>query len=206
MKVCVWGMRGESNSSRPILAHLARCKRPGYLQGSVWMAMVWQIAGNLLLSGLLVSATFRLPRSLRWWALAFLVGILARVPVLAPWLAMVLLGQNLIHRRTDELRMIIPLAAVLGFLALSSLGHLLLGILSLLFVFLTERPLASKGAALLGFGISFFVSWMVLGQSLTDLAHWLSVALPVLAHTSSLLRLTDTAYRSCRGWALRRWP
>jgi hypothetical protein len=34
---------------------------------------------------------------------------------------------------------------------------------------------------------------MVLGQSLSDLAHWLSVALPVLAHTSSLLRLNDTA-------------
>ena len=76
---------------------LTALQAPVYLSGSLWMALTWQIAGNLLLAGVLVAAAWRLPWSQRTWALAGLAGVLARWPELAPWLVIVLLGHDLIR-------------------------------------------------------------------------------------------------------------
>jgi len=163
---------------------------PAYVSGNVWMAMTWQIAGNLLLAGLLVSAAFRLPWPRRWWALAFLGAILTPLPTLAPWLAMVLLGHELVNRRAPGPFTALPAAIALGVLALSSLGHLLLGLLALLLMLGQRRPTPAKSVAGLGFGLAFVGGWLVLGQSLTGLGLWLAHTLPVLGQTSEFFRPT----------------
>lgn len=167
---------------------LAALQAPGYINGSVWMAMSWQIAGNLLLAAVLIGAAFRLTWSRRWWALGFLGIILARQPTLAPWLIMVLLGHDLVRRWDREPRDVLPFAGLLGFLALSSLGHLLVGLLAVGLMLATPRPPLAKalgGASFLG---ALAGGWLLLGQSPDSLVLWLVRGLPALGSTSPLLR------------------
>jgi hypothetical protein len=167
---------------------LAALQTPGYIHGSVWMAMSWQIAGNLLLAAVLIGAAFRLTWSRRWWALGFLGILLARQPALAPWLVMVLLGHDLVRRWDREPVEVLPFTGLLGFLALSSLGHLLAGLLAVSLMLATPRPPLAKvlgGASFLG---ALVGGWLLLGQSPGSLVLWLVRGLPALWSTSPLLR------------------
>jgi hypothetical protein len=162
---------------------LAAVQAPAYASGSIWMAMSWQIGGNLLLAAVLVGAAYQLPWKRRWWALGLLAATLARVPTLAPWLAMVLLGWTLIRSRAHRPTVVFALAGGLGFLALSSLGHLLLGVLALGLNVLTARPSRDKRVAVSGFIAAVLIGWIVLGQPLPGLWLWLSRGFPALWQT-----------------------
>lgn len=170
---------------------LTALQTPTYLSGSLWMALTWQIAGNLLLAGVLVTAAWRLPWSRRAWALAGLAGVLARWPELAPWLVMVVLGHDLIRAWDREPLALLPRAAILGFLALFSAGHLLLAAAAIGCTVLTARPPLAKILAVVGFLLGATGGWLLLGQSLPGLALWLGRELPALWSTSSALRQVD---------------
>lgn len=170
---------------------LAALQIPAYLSGSLWMALTWQIAGNLLLAGVLVAAAWRLPWSRRTWALAGLAGVLARWPELAPWLVIVILGYDLIRAWDREPAALLPRAALLGFLALFSAGHLLLAAAAIGFTVFTARPPLAKILAAAGLLLGVAGGWLLLGQSLPGLALWLGRELPALWSTSSALRQVD---------------
>lgn len=179
---------------------LSALQTPVYLSGSLWMAFTWQIAGNLLLAGVLVAAAWRLPWSQRAWALAGLAGVLARWPELAPWLVIVVLGHDLIHAWDREPVALLPRASILGFLALFSAGHLLLAAAAIGFAAFTARPPPAKILAAAGLLLGVAGGWLLLGQSLPGLAIWLGRELPALWSTSSALRQVDVAPFST--WAL----
>lgn len=162
-----------------------------YLTGSLWMVLAWQIAGNLLLAGVLVAAAWQLPWSQRTWALASLAGVLARWPELAPWLVIVLLGHDLIRAWDREPVALLPRAVLLGFLALFSAGHLLLAAAAIGFIVFTARPPLAKVLAAAGFLLGVVGGWLLLGQSLSALALWLGRELPALWSTSSAWRQVD---------------
>jgi hypothetical protein len=170
---------------------LTALQTPVYLSGSLWMAVTWQLAGNLLLAGLLVAAAWRLPWSQRTWALACLAGVLARWPELAPWLGIVVLGHELIRAWDREPVAVLPRAVILGFLALFSAGHLLLAAAAIGFTVLTARPPLAKLLAAAGLLLGVAGGWLLLGQSLPGLALWLGRELPALWTTSAALRLVD---------------
>ncbi len=170
---------------------LAALQTPTYLSGSLWMALTWQIAGNLLLAGVLVAAAWRLVWSHRAWALACLAGVLARWPELAPWLVIVVLGHDLIRAWDREPLALLPRATLLGFLALFSAGHLLLAATAICFTVFTARPPLAKIIAVAGFVLGVAGGWLMLGQSLPGLALWLGRELPALWSTSSALRHVD---------------
>lgn len=179
---------------------LAALQTPAYLSGSLWMALAWQIAGNLLLAGVLVATAWRLPWSRRSWALAGLAGVLARWPELAPWLVIVVLGHDLIRAWDRAPVALLPRAATLGFLALFSAGHLLLAATAIGFTVFTARPPLAKILAAAGLLLGVAGGWLLLGQSLPGLALWLGRELPALWSTSSALRQVDVAPFST--WAL----
>ena len=179
---------------------LTALQTPAYLSGSLWMTLTWQIAGNLLLAGVLVAAAWRLPWSQRTWALAGLAGVLARWPELAPWLVIVILGHDLIRAWDREPVALLPRAAILGFLALFSAGHLLLAAAAIGFTVFTARPPLAKILAAAGFLLAVAGGWLLLGQSLPGLALWLGRELPGLWSTSSVLRQVDVT--PFTAWAL----
>lgn len=170
---------------------LTALQTPAYLSGSLWMALTWQIAGNLLLAGVLVGAAWRLPWSQRAWALACLAGVLARWPELAPWLVIVVLGHDLIRAWDREPATLLPGAALLGFLSLFSAGHLLLAAAAIGFTVFTARPPLAKILAAAAFLLGWAGGGIVLGQSLPGLALWLWRELPALWSTSAALRHVD---------------
>lgn len=172
---------------------LSALQTPVYLSGSLWMALTWQLAGNLLLAGVLLAAAWRLPWSQRAWALAGLAGVLARWPELAPWLVIVVLGHDLIGAWDREPVAVLPRAALLGFLALFSAGHLLLAAAAIGFTAFTARPPLAKILAAAGFILGVAGGWLLLGQSLPGLALWLGRELPALWSTSSVLRQLEVA-------------
>lgn len=170
---------------------LTALQTPAYLSGSLWMALTWQIAGNLLLAGVLVAAAWRLPWSQRTWALAGLAGVLARWPELAPWLVIVVLGHDLIRTWDREPVALLPGAAILGFLSLFSAGHLLLAAAAISFTVCTARPPLAKILATTAFLLGVAGGWIILGQSLPGLALWLGRELPALWSTAAALRHFD---------------
>ncbi len=178
---------------------LAAAQTPGYASGSIWMAMVWQIGGNLLLAALVVGAAWRLPRTRRVFALALLGATLGRFPALAPWLTIVLLGVDLIRRREGTPAITFVTAGTLAFFGLSSLGHLLLGATAVLIACLpgttTQRRVAAGG----GFVTAVILGWLAVGQSPGSLVSWLGSAFPAVWNTSPLWRIHDLA--ELRGWA-----
>lgn len=179
---------------------LAALQIPTYLTGNLWMAFTWQVAGNLLLAAVLVAAAWRLAWSRRAWALACLAGVLARWPELAPWLVIVILGHDLIRAWDREPVAVLPGAALLGFLALFSTGHLVLAATAIGFAAFTARPPLAKILATAGFIAGVVAGWLALGQSLPGLALWLQREVPALWSTSSAWRQVDvTPYAA---WAL----
>lgn len=166
---------------------LAAVQRPAYVSGSVWMAMSWQIAGNLLLAVVLAVAAWRLTWPRRWWAIALLLAALARAPTLAPWLAVVVIGWILVRERTRAPWAFL-LGGLLGFLGLSSLGYLLLGAVAVVLTVATSRAGPVRIAAAGGFVVAMLGGWMVLGQPLSAFGVWLGRAFPLLWRTSPLLR------------------
>ena len=170
---------------------LTALQTPAYLNGSIWMALTWQIAGNLLLAGVLVAAAWRLPWSQRTWALAGLAGVLSRWPELAPWLVIVVLGHDLIRAWDRAPWAVLPGAAILGFLALFSAGHLLLAGAAIGFTVFTARPPLAKTLAAAAFLLGVAGGWIIVGQPLPGLALWVGRQLPALWATSAALRPAD---------------
>jgi hypothetical protein len=179
---------------------LAALQTPAYLGGSIWMAVAWQVGGNLLLAGVLVAAAFRLPWSRRGWALAALALGLSRWPECAPWLVMTLLGYDLIRDWAREPQRTALPALVLGFLGLFSLGHLLLGVLVVGFTTCTARPPLSRAAIAGAFFVGLAGGWLALGQAWPELGRWVVHSLPQLWTPSALDRFAETGALS--GWAL----
>ncbi len=172
---------------------LTALQAPAYLGGSIWMTLTWQVAGNLLLAGVLIAAAWRLSWSRRLWALAALAAVLARWPELAGWLVMVLLGRDLVRAWDREPPAVLPAAGVLGLLSLFSLGHLALGVVTLLFLAATPRPPLAKGLAATAWLAGLVTGWLVVGQSLPGLWLWLRRGFPLLAETSPAWRQVDLA-------------
>lgn len=172
---------------------LAALQTPVYLSGNLWMAFSWQIAGNLLLAGVLIAAAWRLAWPARAWALGFLAAVLARWPDLAPWLVIVTVGHDLIRAWDREPLRVLPAAGLLGFLSLFSLGHLLLALAALAGVVFTARPPLAKLLAAVGLLLGLVLGWLLLGQSLTGLFLWLQRELPQLWQTSPAWRQFDLA-------------
>ncbi len=163
---------------------------PGYASGSIWMAMSWQIAGNLLLALLLVGSAWRLSRVRRWWALGLLGIVLARAPELAPWIAMILLGHELV-RNDGRPPWLVVSAGALAFLGLSSLGHLLLGSLAITLALIRHRPRSERLLVSAVFVATLPLGWLALGQPLRGLGLWWQHAMPALLNTSALWRVHD---------------
>jgi hypothetical protein len=179
---------------------LAALQTPAYLGGSIWMAVAWQVGGNLLLAGVLTAAAFRLPWPRRGWALAALAVLLSRWPEGAPWVVMTLLGYDLIRDWAREPHGVILPALVLGFLALFSLGHLLLGILIVILTACTARPPLARAGVAGAFVFGLGGGWLVLGQAWPELGRWVARAFPQLVAPSALDRFAETGALS--GWAL----
>lgn len=164
---------------------LAAVQTPTYLGGSIWMAVAWQVAGNLLLAGVLIAAAFRLPWSRRGWALGLLAIVLSRWPSCAPWLVILLLGYDLVRDWAREPRGVVLPALVLGILSLFSFGHLLLGALAIALTALTPRPPLARLGAAGGFVAGLVGGWLVAGQALSGLGHWLGRGFPQLANATA---------------------
>jgi hypothetical protein len=179
---------------------LAALQAPAYLGGSIWMAVAWQVAGNLLLAGVLTAAAFRLPWLQRGWALALQAVLLSRWPEAAPWLVMTLLGYDLVRDWAREPRSVLLPALVLGFLSLFSLGHLLLGALAVALVVCTARPPLARVGVAGAFLAGLAGGWLVLGQAWPELARWIVRGFPLLAADSALDRFTELG--ALVGWAL----
>lgn len=172
---------------------LAALQIPAYLSGSLWMALAWQIAGNLLLAAVLVASVWRLAWSRRVWALAFLAATLARWPELAPWLVIAILGDDLIRRWDREPLTVIPPALVLGFLGLFSTGHLVFATTAIAITVFTARPPLARVLATAGLLAGATGGWLALGQSLPGLFLWLRRGLALLGQTSPAWRVNDLA-------------
>jgi hypothetical protein len=179
---------------------LAAVQSPGYAGGSIWMAMSWQIGGNLMLAAILIAALRPLSHGARWAAWAALTIILARLPTLAPWLATMVVAWSLIQIPQPHTRAILVRAGLLGFLGLSSIGHLLLGTLAVIIALMTLATRPARIATFVGFFGVLTISWMALGQPLVALPGWIQQALSLLPQTAAQFRTGDPA-APLRGWA-----
>ncbi len=178
---------------------LSALQNPVYAGGSIWMAVCWQIGGNTLLASVLIGAAYQMPWPRRWWALGLYGAVLARLPTLAPWIAVVLLGWGLIRTRQSDSRLSFIFSGLLGFLALTSLGHLLLGAVAVGLTVASSNQSRTRLAASAGFMVALLTGWLILGQPLGSLWLWLYRGLPALWHTSPLLR-QSTAYFPPTPW------
>lgn len=178
---------------------LSALQNPVYAGGSIWMAVCWQIGGNALLASVLIGAAYQMPWPRRWWALGLYGAVLARLPTLAPWIAVVLLGWGLIRTRQSDSRLSFVFSGLLGFLALTALGHLLLGVLAVGLTVASSNQSRTRLAAASGFLAAILAGWLILGQTLGSFWLWLCRGLPALWHTSPLLR-QPTAYFPPGAW------
>ncbi|MEO6567529.1 MAG: hypothetical protein ABIO94_02100 [Opitutaceae bacterium] len=151
---------------------LVPLQHPVYVGRSIWRAMTWQTAVNLLLALLVTFAIFGLPKGRAWWALGCFVVLGIADTSVSPWIAILVIGHWAARREQRRLRVLGGVA--LGVLALTSIAHFLLAAGAIALQASKRAGTPDRGASsATGFVVGVIATWFLLELSLGRLARWL---------------------------------
>lgn len=174
---------------------LAPLQHPVYVGRSIWRAITWQIAGNLMMAAIVTAGALQLGGVRRWWALTLFAGLGISHPSVAPWLAILVLGCWTTRNAAVGTRLLCGVG--LGILALSSFAHFLLSVGIIAFSLARRNPADLRplqvGAAPIGFASGLLGTWLLLEQPLPKLGRWVWFGLTEVWTPSALVLTPATA-------------